>query len=85
MSITKSIILSFLLLISTGLAGDIKPAEIRETVIIGAGPSIRTSMQACNAIMRNSGNTIVSVANRNSQSTGQGWITTYTVRYKVVH
>lgn len=65
--------------------GDIKPTEIKEMLVIGAGPTIKSSMGACQERMYNSCKPIVSVSNRDSQWTGAGWITTYQVKYKVVH
>jgi len=66
-------------------AEDIKPRELKEMTVIGTGPTINSSMAACTERMYNSYKQIKSVSSRDSQWTGAGWITTYQVKYWVVH
>jgi hypothetical protein len=78
--------LILLLISSNALAiGDIKPTEIKETVIVGGGPTISSSMRGCYKQIYDSCKQVQSVSNRNSQPVGYGWVTTMTVKYKVVH
>lgn len=83
-TIIASITAIFLLITSLS-AEDIKPPEIKEMLVIGAGPTMNASMSACQDRMYNSCKQIQTVSNRDSQWTGAGWITTYQVTYKVVH
>jgi hypothetical protein len=84
-SIALSVFSLLALCASLSAGGDIKPAEIKEMVVIGTGPSISSSMKSCYDRMYDSCKRIESVSNRDSQWTGAGWITTFQVKYKVVH
>jgi hypothetical protein len=86
MKLINNSVVVFLALCSYAVAsGDIKPPEIKEMIVIGTGPSISSSMKSCYDRMYDSCKRIESVSNRDSQWTGAGWITTFQVKYKVVH
>jgi hypothetical protein len=85
MKLVTTLIIGSLIICNHILAEDIKPAEIKEMTVIGTGPTINSSMQSCYNKMYNSCKRIESVSNRDSQWTGAGWITTYEVKYKIIH